>query len=341
MNNILRFVGCLCLVALLAMTMGCGDNKGLRRVAVGFANSSASWQRNGETIRNTLQAEGYVVDLAFADSADEQKKQLAEMIDTEPGCLVIGAVDSTALKDTLREAKEKNIPVIAYDRLVMDTDAVSYYASWDNEAVGEAMGQYIEAKLNLKSGAGGYNIEIFAGDPADNNAHLFYDGAMKILRPYIDNGQLICPTLETSFEQTATKDWNPQNAKQRMTRIYNDHYSEGAPLDAVLAPNDNVANAIITALDEAGYAQGTPLITGQDGDATAITNIKAGKQTFTIYKNPADLAGKCVRMIKAVVEGTQPDINDVTTYNNGQIVVPAYLCVPFIVDENNLDMIKP
>ena len=162
---------------------------------------------------------------------------------------------------------------------------------------------------------------------------------MKILRPYLNNGQLICPTLETSFEQTAVKDWNPQNAKQRMTRIYNDHYSEGASLDVVLAPNDGVANAIIAALDDVGYA-GVPLITGQDGDTTAITNIKAGRQTFTIYKKTTDLAGKCVRMIKAVVEGTQPDINDVKTYNNGKIVVPAYLCVPYIVDENNLDIIK-
>ena len=340
MKKIVRAFCAVGLLLCLFVLAGCGDGKGLRRVAVSFANSSASWQRNGEAIRNTLEAEGYVVDLAFADTAEEQKKQLSQMIDTNPGCIVIGAVDSAALTDTLDTAKEKNIPVIAYDRLVRGTDAVSYYASWDNEAIGNAMGQYVEAKLNLKSGAGGYNIEIFAGDSADNNAHLFYKGAMDVLRPYIDNGQLICPTLETSFEQTSVKDWNPQNAKKRMTRIYEEHYSEGAPLAVVLAPNDGVANAVIEALDEVGYAGTYPLITGQDGDATAVANIEAGKQTFTVYKNPADLTGKCVRMIKATVEGIKPEINDDSTYDNGKVVVPAYLCVPYLIDAGNLDMIK-
>ena len=340
MKHIWRVMSALGLIVCLALSLGCGDAMGLRRVAVSFANSSDSWQRNGETIRNTLQAEGFVVDLAFADNAEAQKADLAKMIDTEPDCLVIGAVDSTALTEVLKEAKEKNIPVISYDRLVMGTDAVSYYASFGNEAVGEAMGQYIEAALNLKSGASGYNIEIFAGDPADNNAHLFYDGAMKVLRPYLDNGQLICPTLETSFAQVAVKDWNPNNAKERMARIYEEHYSEGAAIDAVLAPNDGVADAVITALEEAGYAGNAPIISGQDADPVALNHIRDGSQTFTVYKNPTDLTDKCVRMIKAVVEGTQPDINDVKTYNNGVVVVPSYLCVPYIVDKNNLDIVK-
>ena len=340
MNHIARFAGTLGIAAMLFAVVGCGSSTGLRHVAVSFANSSDSWQRNGETIRNTLQAEGFIVDLAFADNVDMQKKQLAEMIDDAPDCIVVGAVDGSSLDQPLNDAKGKNIPVIAYDRLVMQTDAVSYYASYDNEAVGEAMGRYIEAALELKDGAHGGNIEIFSGDTADNNAHLYYEGAMKILRPYLDNGQLVCPTLETSFEQTATKDWNPKNAKERMTRIYVDHYSEGAPINVILAPNDAVANAVIEALDEAGYVGTQPIISGQDADATAIENIRNGKQTFTVYKNPADMTDKCVRMIKAVVDGTQPDINDVTTYNNGVMVVPSYLCVPYIVDINNLDMIK-
>ena len=331
----------LCLLFILSVTLiGCGMNSADRKkVAVSMANSSDIWQRNGETIKNTLQAEGFIVDLQFADTADEQAKTVRQMIDNNPGCLVIGAVDSGALTEVLKDAKEKNIPVIAYDRLLMDTDAVSYYVSFDNEAIGEAIGEYIEAALDLKSGAGSYNIEFFAGDAADNNAHLYFDGTMKILKPYLANGQLICPSAQTSFEQVTVKDWNPVNAKTRMEHIYVEHYSEGAPLNVIIAPNDNVANGIISVLDGV-YEGATPIITGQDADKIALDNIAAGKQTVTVYKNPADLAAKCVGMVKAVADGTTPEINDVTTYNNNVMVVPCYLCIPYLIDKDNLGMVR-
>lgn len=334
------FVSCLLLlVAMTFLTAGCGGGEKSKKAAVSFANSSASWQRNGETIKKTLEDEGFAVELAFANSAGEQNVHIEQMLAGNPGCLVIGAVDSAALAKTLEKAKEQNVPVIAYDRLIMGSDAVSYYASFDNEAIGEAMGEYIEAALNLKSGAGSFNIEIFAGDPADNNAHLFFDGAMKILRPYFDTGQLVCPSGETAFDVVATKDWEPKNAEARMDKILAAHYADGAQLHAVLAPNDGTAGAIIASLEKNGTAN-MPIITGQDADAAALENIQAGKQSMTIFKNPAELTAKCVRMIKAVIDGTQPDINDVSTYNNGVVVVPAYLCVPYIVDKDNIGIVK-
>ena len=318
---------------------GCGGGGVKKTVAVSFANSSASWQRNGEAIKSALQDEGFSVDLKFADTAADQTSHIKEMIENEPGCLVVGAVDSEGLTEVLAGAKEKNIPVIAYDRLVMKTDAVSYYASFDNEAVGDAMGEYIEAALGLKSGAGPFNIEFFAGDPADNNAHLFFNGAMKVLRPYLDNGQLVCISGEITFDAAATANWDPKNAEARMDKILAAYYADGGTLNAVLSPNDGVAGAVIASLDKS-YGGSWPIITGQDADTPAIENIRAGKQTITILKNPADLTAKCVRMIKAVLEGTQPDINDVSTYNNGALTVPSYLCTPYIIDRDNLDMAR-
>lgn len=329
-------LGLLCLGMLIVAGCG-GEEEADRSVAVSFANSSASWQKNGNTIKESLEKEGFTVDLQFADTADQQIEQIKEQIENEPKCLVIGAVDGEALTEVLEEAKEKNIPVIAYDRLIMNTDAVSYYASFDNESVGAAMGEYLEAALNLKQGQGPYNIEVFAGDPKDNNAHLFFSGAMDVLQPYIDKGQLIVPSGETSFEQAATDGWDAKNATTRMERILAAH--PGVSYAAILSPNDGVAGGIREALAK-GYTGAFPLLTGQDAEDSAITAIQNGQQAITIYKDPSQLTAKCVRMIKAVVEGTQPDINDVTTYNNGVKVVASYLCIPMIIDKDNTNLVK-
>lgn len=341
-TNMKKIIAVLCAaVGLLAavLSAGCGGQDGPnKKVAVAFANSSSSWQKNGNTMKELLEKEGFTVDLQFADTAEQQVEQIKAQLEQKPGCLVVGAVDGKKLTDVLAYAKEQGVPVIAYDRLIMGTDAVSYYASYDNEGVGEAMGEYIEARLDLKNGAGPFTMEVFAGDTADNNAHLFFSGAMEVLKPYIANGQLVVPSGETSFEQATTQGWNPDNAQKRMERLLQGA-DAGVHLDVILSPNDGVAGGIRKALMAGGHDQ-MPLITGQDAEEQAITAIKAGQQAMTTYKDPAVLVAKSIRMIKAVVEGTQPDINNVTTYNNGVITVPAYLCTPLVVDAGNIDVVK-
>lgn len=334
-QSMIKFV----LLALMAMALfmlaGCGNSGDTeKRVAVLMPNSSDSWKRNGQAIKSSLEEEGFVVDLDYADTQEQQAEQIHAMLANNPKCLVIGAVKSRALVEALAEAKEKKVPVISYDRLIMDSDAVSYYVSFDNEAVGNAMGYYVEAALNLKSGAGPFNIEVFAGDPGDNNAHLFFDGTMSILKPYIDKGQLVCRSGETSFDKASTKGWKPENAAPRMERLVKDFYSDGTVLDVVIAPNDRVSAGLREAMAKAGYG-GIPIMTGQDADPNAVKAVEAGQQSITIRKDPAQLSAKCIRMIKAVVEGTQPPLNDLTTYNNGALVVPSYLCIPMIIDKNN------
>ncbi len=227
--------------------------------------------------------------------------------------------------------KPKN--VIAFDRIIFNTDAVSYYASFDNDAIGEGMGLYFESALNLKNGGGPYNIELFAGSPTDNNAHIFFAQTMKILEPYFRTGQLVCQSKQTDFNSCAVADWNSANARPRIQKILAENYSDKT-LHAILSPNDDIAGVLIEELQKAGKPN--VLISGLDGDPAAYQRIKAGTQTFTISKDADILTAKCVRMIKAVVEGTQPDINDVSTYNNGVITVPAYLCTPQIIDKTNV-----
>lgn len=328
------------LLALMMTLTGCSDSaEGDERViAVCFPNTTSSWQRNGDSIKRSLEEENFTVDVRFVGSSSEQSTQIAELIETKPACIVIGAIDGAGLVDVLEGAKENEIPIIAFDRIILNTDAVSYYASYDNEAIGEAMGMYFEAALNLKGGGGPYNIEFFAGAPTDNNAHLFLKNTMEVLEPYLRSGQLVCRSNQKDFNTVAVADWNSANARTRIKSLLDTYYTGGTPLHAVVSPNDDIAGVILEEMRARGMA--APLISGLDADPAAIERIKNGQQTFTVGKDPELLTAKCVRMIKAVVEGTQPDINDVTTYHNGVKVIPAYLCTPMIIDKTNVGQYK-
>ena len=240
--------------------------------------------------------------------------------------------------NVLAQAKDNGIPVIAYDRLLMDTDAVSYYATFDNFGVGVEIAKYVEAKMDLANGAGPYNIEFFAGSPDDNNAHLFNDGVFSVLQKYLDNGQLVCQSGQTDFEQTAILRWSQETAQKRMEDLLAGYYSQGENVDIALSMFDGFSYGIAAALEGAGYKVGEqwPVITGQDAELMACKNIMSGKQSQTIYKDTRVLAEKCVGMVQAVLEGGEPEINDSETYNNNVKVVPSYLCTPVSVDESNL-----
>lgn len=335
--KILKFFCAALILIFSSIVGGCigenSSNSGEKTVAVCFPNTTTSWQRNGDSLKKLLEDENFSVNIQFASDINQQKSQVAEAIETKPGCIVIGAIDSAAFADTLEKAKEYNIPIIAFDRIIMNTDAVSYYASFDNDAIGEGMGLYIEAALNLKNGGGPYNIEFFAGAPTDNNAHIFLTQTMKVLEPYLKSGQLVCQSGQTDFNSVAVADWNSANARPRIQKILAQNYADKT-LNVIVSPNDDIAGVLIEELQKAGKPP--VIISGLDGDPQAIQRIKAGSQTFTISKDPDVLTEKCVRMIKAVVEGTQPDINDVSTYNNGVITVPAYLCTPQIIDKTNV-----
>lgn len=335
-----KLVAVFSLVALVLSSLvmlGCGGEKTVnKKVAIAFANSSPSWQRNGNTLKALLEEDGFTVEIKYTNDENEQIAQIKELVDTNPACLLVGPLNSDNLVDALAKAKEKNIPVIAYDRIINNTDAVSYLASYDGYAIGFAMGKYIETALNLKTGAGPFNIELFAGGPTDPNSPVFFQESMKILKPYIDKGQLICRSGEMTFDKANTKDWEPKNAMERMDRIYKQYYTDGAPIHAILSPNDGIAQGILGTLEKNGYTGPGPIISGLDADPVALKSIAEGKQTFTVAKDPDQLASKCVRMIKAVVEGTAPTINDVKASNNGVMIIPAYLCVPQIIDKENV-----
>lgn len=298
--------------------------------------SSERWIRDGKNMKEKLEALGYEVDLQYAeDDIAAQTQQLETMIAQEVDCLVISAIDSEALVNVLDQAKEAEIPVIAYDRLLMSTDAVSYYASFDNEGVGRKIGEYIEAAADLKNAAEPQTIEFFMGSPDDNNAVLLHKGVMSVLEKYLDDGTLVCKSGRTSFEDTCILRWSQETAQQNCENYLTGFYAE-EDLDIACAAFDGFSYGIKAALEGAGYTETNwPIVTGQDAEVMAVKNIISGTQTQTIFKDTGLLAEKCVTMVQAVLEGTEPEINDETTYDNGVKVVPSYLCEPVSLDKDN------
>ena len=296
------------------------------------------WNQDGENMKNELESAGYEVDLQFANNEiGTLVSQLENMITGGCGALVVASIDGTALSEVLDKAKDAGIPVIAYDRLIMNTDAVSYYATFDNYKVGQMQGQYIEEKLDLKNQDGPFNIELFTGSSDDNNCNFFFGGAMDVLQPYIDEGKLIIQSgTEPTLAACATPNWSTEEAQKRMDNLITKSYSGDQKLDAVLSSNDSVANGITNALLAAGYtADNFPVITGQDCDITSVQNIIKGTQAMSIFKDTRELASQVVKMVDAIMNGEEPEVNDTESYDNGTGVIPTYLCDPVFADKDN------
>ena len=328
------------LLVAFAMTLGCG-NAGKKTIAVGVAMPTQTrqrWNQDGANLERKLQSQGYAVDLEYANNEpDLQIAQINQMIETGCKVIIIGSVDGYVLGDVLDRAKDKGVTVIAYDRMIMNTDAVDYYATFDNLAVGTIQGEYIEEKLGLKNGNGPYNMEITAGSLDDSNTIYYFEGAMNVLRPYIANGQLVVRSGQTAMQQCAIPHWKEHIAEARMYDILTNYYRD-AHLDVALCPNDSTAIGAIGALKAAGYHTADkkmPLITGQDADRKNVRAILADEQTMSIFKDTRNLADQVVKMVNSIIAGKMPETNDLGNYYNGVKVVPSFLVRPQFVDKDN------
>ncbi|MGM9590153.1 MAG: multiple monosaccharide ABC transporter substrate-binding protein [Faecousia sp.] len=306
------------------------DNGGSNLVGVAMPTKDLQrWNQDGANMKSELEAAGYTVDLQYAaNDIATQVSQIENMISGGVECLVIASIDGEALGTVLEQAKAAGIPVIAYDRLIMNSDAVSYYATFDNWDVGVKQGEYIVEALDLaNAGDKTFNIEYITGDPGDNNINFFFDGAISVLQPYIDAGTLVCPSGQTEKQAVATANWASDAAQARFENILATYYADGTQLDAVLASNDSTALGVANAL-AASYTGNYPVLTGQDCDIASVKNMVDGKQSMSVFKDTRTLASKVVEMVDALMKGTEPPINDTETYDNGTGIIPSFLCEP-------------
>ncbi|NHC46264.1 multiple monosaccharide ABC transporter substrate-binding protein [Motilibacter aurantiacus] len=301
------------------------------------------WNKDGARLTEQLKTMGYETTLQYADNkVDQQITQIENVINQNPKVLVVAAIDGTALGPVLQKAAAQNIKVIAYDRLINDTDSVDYYATFDNYKVGQLQGQYIVDQLKLDTASGPFNLEPFAGSPDDNNAKFFFSGAWDVLKPYIDSGKLVVPSGKApknndAWASIGIQGWQSSTAQSEMETRLNSFYTGGKKVDVVLSPNDSLALGIEQALDGAGYTEADwPLVTGQDADQANVKNMLAGKQSMTVWKDTRTLGDQVAKMVDQVVKGETVDVNDTETYDNGNKVVPTYQLPPQVVTADSV-----
>ena len=340
------------LIALLAITSsGCSPQNRREAKTVGIvmpAKSLERWNRDGEYLKQMFEAQGYNAELRFSDNSIEQQvNDIQVLIADDVDVLIIAAIDGSTLFRTLEDAQIKHIPVIAYDRLIMNTNAVDCYVSFDNYSVGTLQAQFIVDELGLDDSEETYNIELVSGDSADNNAVFFYNGAVDLLTPYIDSGRLKIPSGKREFLQTSTPGWSIDLAFENMQNTLSSYYSNGTKLDAVLAVNDGTAFGAAQAILSDYTGGNTPVITGQDGEIASLRNIVDGIQSMTIYKNVTDEANVTVEVAEAILDGKPIDgtlvsslsaecVFDTESYDNGKKYVPSYLLTPEVITIENL-----
>ena len=300
--------------------------------------SSARWIADGDNMVKVFTELGYGTDLQYAeDDIPNQLAQIENMVTKGVKVLVIAAIDGTTLSAILQQAHDSGVKVIAYDRLIRDSANVDYYATFDNFQVGVLQAGSIVDGLGLKDGKGPFNIELFGGSPDDNNAFFFYDGAMSVLKPYIDSGKLVVRSKQMGMDKVGTLRWDGAVAQARMDNLLSAYYGN-ARVDAVLSPYDGLSIGILSSLKGVGYGtpkQPIPVVSGQDAEVASVKSMLRGEQSSTVFKDARELAKVTVNMIDEMLSGRKVDINDTKTYNNGVKVVPSYLLKPVSVDVSN------
>jgi len=318
-----------------------GDNKGALIGVATPTKTSERWIDDGNNVKAKLEGLGYKVDLQYAnDKVPDQQQQIESMLNNGAKALIVASIDGTALTTQLKDAGDDGVKVIAYDRLINGSPNVDYYVTFNNEQVGIQQGTSLLTGLGILDAAGKdtgkkgpFNVELFAGSPDDNNATFFYNGAMSVLKPYIDKGTLKVVSGQTSFQQVATQQWKLDTAQSRMETILNGFYS-GKKLDGVLSPYDGISRGILNATKAAGIDN--PIVTGQDAEKPSDKLIMDGVQYSTIFKDTRLLGNTAATMVDDVLNGKTPEVNDEKTYNNKIKVVPTYQHKSVIVTKENL-----
>jgi len=310
------------------------------------------WLKDGASLVTEAEKRGYfgAVNWANADQPT-QNQQIQSFLLQGAKVLVVGCIND-GVAPVIAEAKRDGVHVIAYDRIISNSADYDYYITFNNFKVGQLQGQSIVEGLNLNAAtaANPKRIALFAGSPTDGNAFFFFDGAMDILNPYIDRGvlQIVGPAPRSSsdtanFLRISTENWQAPVAKTRMENLLVGD-ARDVVLDAVLAPNDTLARAIIEACRaDAKYRTTLPVVSGQDAEFPSMMSIRSGEQYSTVFKDTAKLAEAAIILADAILKGETPNIPGSVIAESiglgqigdtGQKRVTTYLLDPVLVTRN-------
>ncbi|WML43008.1 D-xylose ABC transporter substrate-binding protein [Neobacillus sp. PS3-40] len=322
------------LVALLVLALtACGEDAGSqntskdkkvdghKKIKIGLSVSDLTlerWQHDRDIFvkqANELGAD-VLVQSANGDEA-KQLSQIQNMLSQGIDALVVIAINSDSLTPVVDQAKSEGIPVLAYDRLINNSD-IAAYVSFDNVRVGEMQAEYIVKQVPKG------NYFMLGGSPTDNNAKMFREGQMNIIKPLVDKGD-----IKIIGDQWA-KNWDANDAMQIMENALTANKNK---IDAVVASNDNTAGGAIQAL--AGQnLDGKVAISGQDADLAGVQRIVEGKQSMTVYKPIKTIATKSAEVAVQLAKGEKVKASD--TVNNGKMDVPFIKLDPIMVGKDEV-----
>jgi len=332
-----------------AIAAACGNSGSGGQVSVGIVlptKDEPRWVQDEQRFKDALSGTKYTTEILFSQGSSAKEKENVEtLINKGIQVLIICPHDGAAAAAAVEAAKKEGITVIAYDRLITDTDAVDYYVTFDSLAVGAAQAQYL---VDNAQGTG-IPLYLYAGAASDNNAFLFFEGAWKVLQPKIADGtfkiansseaEALKGTAELTRDQLGaiigqvTTNWDPNEAKNKAQT-----HLTAAPADmkgnvAILAPNDGTARSIadVFATDSAVTSY---LVTGQDAEKASIQYIIDGKQSMTVFKDVRTLVTDAMGMAVTILDGNTPETTG--SYNNGTIDVKAKQTDVIVVDKNNV-----
>lgn len=317
----LRPVSALALLLALAATAFASKEKPVIGLSLDTLKEER-WQRDRDTFIAEAEKLGATVLVQSANSDDTtQVRNVESLISRQVDVLVIVPHNGAAMTRAVKSANEAKIPVVSYDRLILNA-SIDYYLSFDNVKVGEAQAGYIASRLPKDRKA---RIVRLYGAPTDNNAKMFKQGQDNVLNPLIAAGK-----VEVVHEDWAL-DWKPENGKKIMNAALT---KAGRNIDAVVASNDGIAGGAIQALIEDGLA-GKVLVTGQDADLAACQRIQRGTQAMTVYKPLKNLASSAAQIAVEVAKGNKPTATG--TLDNGAKQVPSIFEKVISVDKSNLE----
>jgi D-xylose transport system substrate-binding protein len=292
---------------------------GTKPITIGFSMGTTReerWFQDRDLFIQKAEELGASVIVTLSDyDIDKQILQIENLVSQGAKVIVVIPADSEKIAPAIERANQAGVKIIAYDRLIKNSD-IDLYISFDNVKVGE-----MEASSVLDVVSAG-KFAYIGGAPTDNNSFLLKEGAMNILQPKIDSGEVDL-VIDEFMEE-----WKPEEAYKTIKS-----YLESGKLDAVVAANDGTASGVIQALKETGLAGKIP-VSGQDAELSASQRIVAGTQTSTVYKPISSLAYKAAEIAVLMANGQMPETVDFL--DNGKVLVPSYLLEPILVTKQNI-----
>jgi D-xylose transport system substrate-binding protein len=316
------FIGLVAILVALSLAVPAYAAPKEKKIKIGVSlptQRDERWVRDAQKMKDVAKEQGVELRMQICDNdASKQMSQCENLIAQGIDILILAPHDATSAAAIVDNAKAAGLKVISYDRLVLDAD-VDLYVSFDNYEVGRLMGEFLVNKVPKG------NYAVFAGAPTDNNAKLYRDGALSMIKPLVDKGD-----IKIVMDQWIT-DWQPTIA---MNLMQNALTANNNKIDAVVAPNDNTAGGIIQALSGVGLAGKVP-VTGQDAEVTAAQRIEQGTQAMTVFKDTKLQASDAILAAIKMVKGEDPGAT--SKLNNRKKDVPSILLKPIVVDKANLD----